>query len=508
MSPLVLELAQNYFLGSTARQTSLALDESEPSVRAGLQRLVPLVLGGLLVHTRRPGGAAEVATLAQQLYGRGLLSDLSELLAGLQRSPTADSARAADMLLGHDHAATLASLSEQAGLRPESAHQLLHVVGAVVLSLLGREAAQQHLGATGLASYLESQREAIRHAVSSLPSEVGSSLADLLRDVPHTTAKIVASAHDSPAHPSVLPLPPPVLPTAPSSASPEPVPPSSTKGTISAGQLGQDPPARSSRPDLLPDTAATDHRPATGGAPVGSHPTGAPVRPLGGPARAAARPRWPWLLALLSLALLGYFGGKYFQQRGLGQPASGGTVAPARVALRGSTFATGYYEGATDRYYYDLGPTVRLPLPTGQTLQVGANSTEAQLFYLLTDNANARPDPAQAGICLDRVSFEAGTATLTAASQAQVTNLVALFQAYPNAQFKVGGFTDNQGRAEASLLLSADRANAVRQALLQQALAPNRVTAQGYGQTHPLASNATPAGRAQNRRVAILLLKK
>jgi OOP family OmpA-OmpF porin len=58
------------------------------------------------------------------------------------------------------------------------------------------------------------------------------------------------------------------------------------------------------------------------------------------------------------------------------------------------------------------------------------------------------------------------------------------------------------------LLLSADRANAVRQALLQQALAPNRVTAQGYGQTHPLVSNATPAGRAQNRRMAILLLKK
>jgi OOP family OmpA-OmpF porin len=508
MSPLVLELAQNYFLGSTARQTSLALDEREPGVRAGLQRLVPLVLGGLLVHMRRPGGAAEVANLAQQLYGRGVLSDLSELLAGLQRSPATESARAADMLLGHDHATTLASLSQQAGLRPESAHQLLHVVGAVVLSLLGREAAQQHLGATDLASYLESQREAIRHAVSNLPSEVGSSLANLLGDAPHTTAKIVASALDSPARPSALPLPQPVLPTVPSTTSPGPVHPNGTKDTTPTGQRGQDPAARSPQPDLLPNTAATDHRPATGGEPAGSHPTGAPVRPLAGPARAAARPRWPWLLALLSIALLGYFGGKYLQQRGLVQPTSGGTVAPARVALRGSTLATGYYEGATDRYYYDLGPSMRLPLPTGRTLQVGAKSTEAQLFYLLTDNANARPDTAQAGICLDRVSFEAGTATLTPGSQAQVTNLVALLQAYPNAQLKVGGFTDNQGRAEANLLLSADRANAVRQALLQQALAPSRVAAQGYGQTHPLVSNATRAGRAQNRRVAILLLKK
>jgi OOP family OmpA-OmpF porin len=127
---------------------------------------------------------------------------------------------------------------------------------------------------------------------------------------------------------------------------------------------------------------------------------------------------------------------------------------------------------------------------------------------LLTENAQARPDPKQAGICLDRVAFETGTAMLTAASQAQLTNLVALLQAYPNARLKVGGFTDNQGRAEANLLLSADRANALRQALLRLGLAPSRVAAQGYGAAHPLASNATRAGRAQNRRVAILLLKK
>jgi OOP family OmpA-OmpF porin len=189
-------------------------------------------------------------------------------------------------------------------------------------------------------------------------------------------------------------------------------------------------------------------------------------------------------------------------------PASIRAAASFRVAPRGSSSATGYYEEATDKYYYDLGPAVRLPLPTGSTLQVGANSTEAQLFYLLTQNAQARPDSAQAGICLDRVSFNPGTATLTATSQTQVTNLAALLQAYPAARLKVGGFTDTQGPAQANLLRSADRANAVRQALLHHGLAPSRIAAQGYGSAHPLVSNATRAGRAQNRRVAILLLKK
>lgn len=517
MSFLLIELAQNYFLGSTVRQTSTAFGESEPSTRAGLQSMVPLVLGGLLVHARRPGGAAELATLAQQMYNRGLLGDLSELLAGLQRSP--DSAHAADMmhtLLGSDHPATLASISQQAGLRPESARNLLSVVVAVVLSLLGRLVAQQNLGVTGLAIYLVSQRESIRHAVSSLPSEVGSPLVDLLSDSTRTTATIVARASDVTESPAVLPIPAAALSTEPSATRTGLAQPPFTSPTTTENRAGRGQDTAIPRQEpLLPGTPATDSRPATGGAQPSSHPTAAAERlevrpPLPAARPPAARPptRWPWLLLLLGVTLLSYFGVTYLKQRGLVQPARVGAAAPVRVVTRVSPPATGYYEGATDRYYYDPGPSVRLQLPTGRTLQVGENSTEAQLFYLLTGDAKARPDKNQAGICLDRVSFKVGTSTLTASSQAQVTNLVALLQAYPNAQLKVGGFTDNQGRAEANLLLSADRANAVRRALLSQAIAPSQLAAQGYGQTHPLVSNATREGRAKNRRVAILLLKK
>lgn len=511
MSFLLLELAQNYFLGSTVRQISTAFGESEPSTRAGLQSMVPLVLGGLLVHARRPGGAAELATQAQQMYNRGLLGDLGELLAGLQRSP--DSAYAADTmhtLLGSDHPAALASISQLAGLRPESAHNLLRVVVAVVLSLLGRLVAQQNLGVVGLAIYLVSQRESIRHAVSSLPSEVGSPLADLLSDSTRTTVTTAARASDLIDRPAVLPIPGAALSTEPSATRPGLVQPPFTIPATAEERAGRDQDTAIPRQEpLRPGTPATDSRPATGGAQPSSHPTAAAERLEGRPTLPAAHPpaRWPWLLLLLGVTLLSYFGVTYLNQRGLVQPAGVG-AAPVRVVTRGSPPATGYYEGATDKYYYDPGPSVRLPLPTGRTLHVGENSTEAQLFYLLTGDAKARPDKNQTGICLDRVSFKVGTATLTASSQAQVNNLVALLQAYPNARLTVGGFTDNQGRPEANLLMSADRANAVRRALLSQAIAPSQLAAQGYGQTHPLVSNATREGRAKNRRVAIFLLKK
>jgi OOP family OmpA-OmpF porin len=504
MSLLLLELAQNFFLGSTLRQTSSAIGESEPSVQTGLQRLVPLVGGGLLVQAQRPGGAAEVARLAQQLYRRGLLTDLSELLASLQRNSLADSSVAADMLhtlLGSNHSTILASISQQAGLRLESAHRLLSVVVAVLVSLLGRLADEQNLDAAKLATYLESQRDAIRQAVSNLPSEVGSPLLELLSGSPRTTAKIVAKASDPTEHPAAVPTPETPLPPEPLAASPSPMHPTSSPATRGENRTASGQHLAGPSPQILSGSVGgTNSKPATGGEQMGSH---SAARPPVRPTPPVTRPRrWgPWLFALLGVALLAYIGVTSRKPHGPLQPTPARIAAPARITPpRSPATATGYYEVVTDKYYYDPGPAVQLHLPTGRTLQVGANSAEAQLFYVLTGNAQARPDKAQVGICLDRVSFKAGTATFTTYSQEQLTNLGTLL--------KVGGFTDNQGRAEANLLLSADRANAVRKALLDEAIMPSRVAAQGYGPARPLVSNATPAGRARNRRVALLLLNK
>ncbi|MGI4832321.1 MAG: OmpA family protein [Janthinobacterium lividum] len=516
MSFSLLELARNYFLGHTVRQLSAAFDESEPAISQGLQSMVPLVLGGLLVHAQRPGGTAELLTQAQQVYARGLLTDLNELLQGLQPGSAARPAlsdRGQQMLrslLGSNYSTAVASIGQQAGLRPASVRNLLSVVVAVALGLLGRHLAQQNLGPTGLASYLATQRADIQPAVSGLPGEAGSTLAALLGGPRPITAKIVAGASESIARLTGSTGLGFKLATEPGAGPGQPL-------TPSAGSAAG---ADNSRNRV----AATPHQEATLlGGPAGSNsplPAGPqlasrlapspPIRSAARPVLPATRPgrRWFWLLGLLGVAMLGYFGGRYLKQRALASAATVAVPASVEVATRPRLPATGHYEAASDTYRYDPGTTLLLPLPTGNKLPVGENTAEAQLFYLLTGSPQAWPDSAQAGTLLGQVYFTARAATPTAASQAQLARLAALLQAFPSAQLKLGGFTDNQGLAEASLLLSADRANAVRSALMAQGISPNRIAAQGYGQTHPLASNDTREGRAQNRRVAMLLTKK
>ena len=72
---------------------------------------------------------------------------------------------------------------------------------------------------------------------------------------------------------------------------------------------------------------------------------------------------------------------------------------------------------------------------------------------------------------------------------------------YPRIQVRIEGHTDSVGKASYNLRLSQHRAESVRTFLVDQGVSPDRMTAQGYGETVPIATNATARGRAMNRRV-------
>ncbi|WP_420827318.1 OmpA family protein [Halochromatium salexigens] len=76
----------------------------------------------------------------------------------------------------------------------------------------------------------------------------------------------------------------------------------------------------------------------------------------------------------------------------------------------------------------------------------------------------------------------------------------------PELSVRIEGHTDSLGRPEINQPLSLQRAEAVRQALIERGLAAERVVAHGAGSTQPIADNATAAGRRQNRRVEIYLM--
>ena len=79
-------------------------------------------------------------------------------------------------------------------------------------------------------------------------------------------------------------------------------------------------------------------------------------------------------------------------------------------------------------------------------------------------------------------------------------------QAYPNSTIQIIGHTDNTGDATFNQTLSEDRANAVADVLLDSGVPFSRISTLGRGEDAPVASNLSPEGRAQNRRVEIVIL--
>ena len=86
--------------------------------------------------------------------------------------------------------------------------------------------------------------------------------------------------------------------------------------------------------------------------------------------------------------------------------------------------------------------------------------------------------------------------------QALAQNLLA----YPNTNVRVIGHTDNTGAASYNQSLSVARANSVGSVLVRNGVNPERIIAIGRGEDEPVASNLTPSGRTQNRRVEIVIL--
>ncbi len=102
---------------------------------------------------------------------------------------------------------------------------------------------------------------------------------------------------------------------------------------------------------------------------------------------------------------------------------------------------------------------------------------------------------------LKGVNFESGSAVLTPDSYRVLDLAVNQLMAYPEVKVEIIGYTDNVGKASSNLALSEKRADAVKQYLVNAGIDPARIVTKGYGEENPVAPNATPEGRAQNRRI-------
>ncbi len=107
----------------------------------------------------------------------------------------------------------------------------------------------------------------------------------------------------------------------------------------------------------------------------------------------------------------------------------------------------------------------------------------------------------------ESVYFNTGKYTFMPATYEILNSAAAIITKYPTARFSISGYTDSVGNDRRNLTLSQNRANAVKNYLVTKGVPAANLTATGYGESSPIASNRTKAGRAKNRRVEIRLVK-
>jgi len=109
---------------------------------------------------------------------------------------------------------------------------------------------------------------------------------------------------------------------------------------------------------------------------------------------------------------------------------------------------------------------------------------------------------------LNNIFFEYAKAMLRSESFPELDRIAETLKSNINLTIEIQGHTDNVGSNERNLKLSQDRAESVRSYLLSKKLPANRVTSVGFGEARPIESNDTEEGKAKNRRVEFVIVKK
>ena len=200
----------------------------------------------------------------------------------------------------------------------------------------------------------------------------------------------------------------------------------------------------------------------------------------------------PWLV--IGAVLIGcYFLYKTYGATGTETPKE--TVVKADTAKQKAT--------TVDSAATAIGGIHKLMLPEGE-IEIPKGSFLDKLYTAVTDAKADLTKP----LTLDSVYFKNAYARLTPESKNQVDELVKIMRAFPTVEIKIDGHTDNFGIPDKNLRLSIFRAASVKRYLTMNGILSQRIDTQGFGDTKPIADNATPEGMAKNRRIEVYVVKK
>jgi OmpA-OmpF porin, OOP family len=142
-----------------------------------------------------------------------------------------------------------------------------------------------------------------------------------------------------------------------------------------------------------------------------------------------------------------------------------------------------------------------------QAARAGQKSTAARRAELERELAELKARETEHGLVLTLgdVLFTPNQSEPTPAAMRKLSPFVTILKDQPQRSIRIEGYTDSRGTESYNLDLSQRRADAVRDFLIDNGISPRRITARGYGEAVPVASNTTIAGRQENRRVEVIV---
>lgn len=188
-----------------------------------------------------------------------------------------------------------------------------------------------------------------------------------------------------------------------------------------------------------------------------------------------------------------------------------GNPVPGNIIIRkgdvlvynGVADASGLSKFYLDPGYYAVGVTAKGYIPAEESLNLLASEKGTSKTIEL------KQPKIEKGLVfkVKAINFETGSDKLTPSSYDILNNMGAMLKEYPQMVIEVAGHTDNVGDDNLNLALSQKRAEAVKTYLTGKGVNAKQVNAKGYGETKPIADNATDEGKLKNRRVEFSVLE-
>lgn len=165
----------------------------------------------------------------------------------------------------------------------------------------------------------------------------------------------------------------------------------------------------------------------------------------------------------------------------------------------------------------DSAGKFKIKLPNGSEYQIKIKSFNQEMNYTAVNIADADYDmefdmnisyELPKTYTLKDVHFDTNRATIKKGSYKSLNDLAEFMLIKKILKIELAGHTDSEGDADKNLDLSQRRAEAVRNYLIQKGVPGNRLTAVGYGETQPVASNSSEEGKSLNRRTEVRIIEQ